>query len=149
MPAGALSLVWRQAASLRNTLGCPTELERTTWSVEEHFQYGYMYWREDISWIYVLYDDHTWQDFRDTFREGQTESVGYVPPSGLLEPVRGFGKVWREQLGGPQARIGWATDKERGVYSQVLAFERGEMLHVEGRVYVLYRDSGTWEQFAP
>ena len=69
--------------------------------------------------------------------------------SGLLEPVRGFGKVWREQLGGPQARIGWATDKERGVYSQVLAFERGEMLHVEGRVYVLYRDSGTWEQFAP
>lgn len=65
VPAGALSLVWRQAASLRNTLGCPTELERTTWSVEEHFQYGYMYWREDISWIYVLYDDHTWQDFRD------------------------------------------------------------------------------------
>lgn len=88
-------------------------------------------------------------NFATRFGKGRSRVRDILRLQDFSSRGRGFGKVWREQLGGPQARIGWATDKERGFYSQVLAFERGEMLHAEGRVYVLYRDSVTWRQFAP
>ena len=37
------------------------------------------------------------------------------PPKGLVEPVRGFGKVWREGTGARvRERLGWATATEKG-----------------------------------
>jgi hypothetical protein len=66
-----------------------------------------------------------------------------VAPSGFQQPGRGFGKVWREELGGPQAALGWALEKEQGVQGQVQDWDFGTVLRFRGEVIVL-QDRGTW-----
>jgi hypothetical protein len=127
-------------------VGCATNNRHETWSSVERFQHGWMYWRQDADRIYVMYNDGRWQDFADIWNEGEPEGAGLIPPAGLFEPKRGFGKVWRVKLGGSQAAIGWAVEEERGMHSQVQDFERGVMLALEGAVYVFYRDDGSWSQ---
>jgi hypothetical protein len=65
--------------------------------------------------------------------------------SGLVKPVRGFGKVWRDQPGGC-AKLGAATGNERGAFAvPVQRLERGLMMGgAQGEVYVLFADN-TWE----
>ena len=135
--------IWQQ---VRHRLGCPIGPFHTTWSAVERFERGWMYWREDEVRIYVMYDDGHWQDYPDTWHEGEPETAGLIPPAGLLEPKRGFGKVWRDHLGGPAAAIGWALEEERGVNSKVQDFAAGTMLAFEGRTYVLFRDLWSWSQ---
>jgi hypothetical protein len=108
------------------------------WSAWQPFERGYMWWRQDIDWAYVIH----WQDgadpqkgdwttggeswkWDDSFPDGR----GLVPPAGRFEPVRGFGFVWFNFLGGPSAQIGWGTDREKGFCANVQAFERGTILH--------------------
>ena len=76
----------------------------------EPFEHGQMIWRKDLSVIYALQSGPgpgrrpggRWAEYPDTWREGLPESdPALQPPAGLRQPVRGFGKVWREQLGGP------------------------------------------------
>jgi len=131
----------------RDRLGCPMEAEREVFLAEEAFERGRMFWREDSREIYVLHDDGTWQAFADTWREGLPEDdPSLVPPPGLFQPRRGFGKVWREELGGPASRIGWAREEERGFTGVVQGFEGGTILWSDlGTAYVLYAD-GSWEQ---
>lgn len=48
----------------------------------------------------------------DLWREGDPESdPALTPPEGLYQPVRGFGKIWREGFE-LQERLGWATSPE-------------------------------------
>ena len=104
-----------------------------------------MLWRQDTTYIYVLYNTGTWQGYDDTWTSSEPEWDGfYVPPAGLYQPKRGFGKVWREWLGGPEARIGWATAEERGGITLLQPLADGLLLKgVDDVTYVLYAD-GTW-----
>lgn len=158
-----------ERAARSANLGCPTEIASPIEAVEQFFELGVMLWRGDSRTIYVLSsqgvgayaawdrsgdverakagagDDSAWRSFADTYYEGQAEVAGFGPPDERLqEPVRGFGKLWREQLSGPTARLGWATTYERRVWAAVQQFERGLVFRTEtGRVYVL-RQNGTW-----
>ena len=59
--------------------------------------------------VFVLHDDGSLQWFGDQWQEGQPESdPALVAPAGAQQPVRGFGLIWRKDLGGPAAKIGWA-----------------------------------------
>ena len=121
------------------------EAESSRWSAEETFEHGYMFWRSDLLLVYVLYDNHTWQSYADTWLEGQMEwDAAIVAPSGLYQPKRGFGKVWREQPG-VRGKIGWATTTERGLGASYQAYQGGLMIwsDVQGS-FVLFND-GTWE----
>jgi formylglycine-generating enzyme required for sulfatase activity len=89
--------------------------------------------------IYVLYSDGHWQEFGDTWEEDESASTGASVPPDLLEPIRGFGKVWRENLGGPEATIGWATDEETGENAEIQDFERGVILRIGMTIYLLDR----------
>ena len=40
-----------------------------------------------------------------------------MPPAGLLQPIRGFGKIWRE-TSGVRDKLGWATVPEQGFDTQ-------------------------------
>jgi hypothetical protein len=52
--------------------------------------------------------------------------------------------VWREQLGGPQAAIGWALEPERGYDMFAQPFTSGlAFTGPDGPAYILYAD-GTW-----
>ncbi len=134
-------------ADRRDRLGCPMEAEREIALAEEAFEQGRMFWRGDSREIYVLYEDHTWRDFADTWHDGQPQDdPSLTAPPGLFQPKRGFGKVWREKLGGPASRIGWAVEEERGFTRVVQAFDEGIILWSDlGTDYILYAD-GNWEQ---
>src|SRR5205814_10439553 len=102
--------------------------------------------------IYVFCDDGTFQQFDDTWREGQPASGGETPPRGLLEPVRGFGKVWREGTGARvRERLGWATSPEKGGNGAYQRFQRGEMYWSStiDKIWVLYGTVNDTQYSAP
>lgn len=105
-----------------------------------------MLWRDDEQAVYVLDADGAWVQYADTWDDSQpADDPALVPPDGLWQPVRGFGKVWREQLGGPQSTIGWALAGEMPFEMQVQSFAGGQMLAGPGEsVFVLYTD-GSWD----
>ena len=101
--------------------------------------------------IFVLFSDGRYRRFDDTFAAGiDPESGGEIPPAGLLEPVRGFGKVWRSN---PDVRggLGWALAAEAGGSAAMQRFERGWMIDLSQRsdVLIFTEDpggaSGTWQ----
>jgi Tol biopolymer transport system component/uncharacterized protein YraI len=147
-PRGEFEAMWREELT-RTRLGCPLEQAHITGSAHARFQHGFMHWREGRQLIYVLYDAGHWQEFGDLWEDGNPQSAGLSPPPGLLEPIRGFGLVWREHLGGPEADIGWATEHEKGGETTVEDFEHGVILKIETRIYLLYRDTMTWQLYAP
>jgi hypothetical protein len=114
------------------------------------FELGMMFWHGEADAIYVLQQDGTWAEYEDTWEEGQPDrDPTLVPPDGRYQPVRGFGKVWRDFLGGVDAWVGWATAEERGFDSIVQPFAQGTLLRgVNDVVYVLY-DNGTWATIVP
>jgi len=132
---------------VRARLGCPVEVENSHWSAEETFVGGYMFWRSDLLLVYAMYGDGTWQSFADTWQNGDLEwDPMIVPPSGLYQPKRGFGKVWREQPG-VRDKLGWATSMERGLGADYQGYQGGLMLwsDLQG-IFVLYND-GTWSHY--
>lgn len=112
------------------------------------FENGTMIWvsesDEEPAYIYVINSDNTWQRYEDLFEEGDTESANLTPPAGLLEPIRGFGLVWRDQLDGSDAAIGWALNEEVGHEAAVQEFGNDTAIAIDDRVYWLLSD-GTWE----
>ena len=77
--------------------------------------------------------------------EGEPESdPAFAPPAGKQQPVRGFGKVWRQH---PELReaIGWALAKEEPATALRQPFEKGEMLGVGAYVFALSgKNEGVW-----
>lgn len=131
-------------------LGCPAGGAAGGYAATQPFQQGRMFWREDQRVIYVLTADGNWFWAADTWDESQPPyDASLTPPEGLIQPVRGFGKVWREQLGGPAAAIGWATQEEAGYEASWQYMALGLLLtDDEGRIYAL-RGDGTWRQLTP
>jgi hypothetical protein len=120
----------------------------TTQGAFQQFEHGMMIWRGDTKEIYVLYGDGSrdWPVYHDTWDESQpVDDPARVPPPGLFQPVRGFGKLWRTS---PDlaAKLGWALAPEQGYEMLVQEFQGGTMLlGPQGDVYVLLR-SWAWER---
>ncbi len=99
----------------------PTPVEGQIYVAEQRFEDGWMFWVQPVGQIWVLTIDEdneenerVWSVYDDTFIEGQAEiDPEIIPPEGLYQPERGFGKLWREN---PEVRdaIGWALDIELG-----------------------------------
>lgn len=129
---------------------CPTRAAEVGDGAFQPFARGVMIWvdanDEEGALIYVLNDeDGTWQRYEDLWQEGDPERANLTPPSGFVEPERGFGRVWRDELGGPNAPIGWALINEAGQQTVVQQFDGDTAIELGGRrVYWLYED-GRWE----
>lgn len=111
----------------------------------EPFEKGQMLWRGDLRQIYVLYQGGTWAVYDDRWREGDLEwETSIVPPTGLHQPVRGFGLVWREEPGVRDA-LGWATAAEASFDVSFQTFERAFLIADEAvaHMWALLSD-GTW-----
>lgn len=153
MPQGAFAAAYQGDSTIQAALGCALAGGTgAVGSAYQPFQNGMMIWLASLGTqpqpvIYVLYNNGTYQRFNDTFVEGvDPASSGAAPPGGLLEPVRGFGKVWRSNPG-VRDGLGWATAGESADSAQVQMFERGEMLSssAAGQVYILVTGApGTW-----
>lgn len=157
------------------SLGCPTGPAAIIWSAWQPFQHGDMFWRQDSDWAYALHwrngNDPTrgdWSTGSNAWRwDGSFEDGhGLTPPPGLYEPIRGFGYVWYNFSGGPDSRLGWATDQEKGVCARIQAFDKGTIVRStkvpecagnfnRGQepsfnhfLFALYTD-GSWRMFTP
>ncbi len=147
--------VWQQAGA---RLGCPQGPARQLPLAEQPFERGRMIWDSEEQEVTVLFASGRWQVFADTWREGIDPPYDPNLPPPPQQPVRGFGKVWREQLGGPETGvtgedIGWATAPERAVAGWKQAFGGGLLFWTDavtegastpGTAYLLYGD-GTWQ----
>lgn len=152
-PQGVFGTIYQSDPNFPAALGCPlAAAAANVGSAYQPFQNGVMFWVSSLgvqpqSAIYALFNNGTYQRYNDTWVEGvDPNSSGAIPPEGLLEPVRGFGKVWREN-GSVRDTIGWAITGESGGSAQVLLFERGEMISVSqaGQTYILITGApGTW-----
>ncbi len=138
--------IWNAA---RERLGCPLNAAHTEYGAAQRFQKGYMLWRENQDQVYVLYTGGAAAVEYDQFREGiDPEKMGYTPPPGLQEPIRGFGKIWRDHLGGPSASIGWALEHEYVAPNlTVQDFEKGIIFWEDQVGNRLFLFSGRWEQW--
>ncbi len=101
---------------------CPAYEASATWAAEESFERGRMIWLQEVrteSAVYpkvilVFYNDGRFEKHPDTWTEGEPESdPSIVPPAGLYQPIRGFGKLWRTNAA-VRDRLGWATAPEQG-----------------------------------
>jgi hypothetical protein len=142
------------ATAYRSSIGCPT------WSFPsrpegvravEPFERGTMVWVKGgyrlPNRIYVIYFDNArgslvWESYEDTWYEGEPSSGGEKPPSGLYEPIRGFGKLWRTN---PHVRntLGWAAAPESADGGSVQTFDSGSLMlyrATSDRVFILYAD---------
>jgi hypothetical protein len=139
--------VWTTYPNVRATLNCPTEVEKSVWAGEEAFQGGTMFWRQDTNYIYVLYNNGTWQGFADTWNASEPEwDTSIVPPAGYYQPKRGFGKVWRNNA---QVRNGlaWGTTEERGYNASLQQYQGGLMFWSDTRgIFAIY-NNGRWERY--
>jgi hypothetical protein len=112
-------------------------------------------WVEGQARIFVLYDDDRpspkWQTFTDEWDESEPGGDQViVPPDGFYQPVRGFGKVWREH---PQARdrLGWAVDQEAGFDTIMQGTTRFKynaiyLQALDGDVWHLGPEMSSWEK---
>jgi len=139
-------------AAYRSSVGCPTfsfPFRPEGVRAVEPFERGSMVWVKggyrQPDWIYVIFYDQkrsslVWASYQDTWREGDPASGGKPPPPGLYEPIRGFGKVWRDN---PQVSntLGWATAPESADNGIVQSFSSGALMlyrSTADRVFILY-----------
>lgn len=94
-------------------------------AVYEPFERGFMIYLSDRKqiWVFIrptLANTTTnlpvnfgqWLAYADTFKDGEPETdPTFAAPTRLLQPKRGFGKVWRENAL-VRAGIGWALEWE-------------------------------------
>jgi hypothetical protein len=151
VPVRGFGRVWADHSNVQAGLGCPLNYppfnsEMIVPTAYQPFEHGAMLWVSRTTYtqerlIYAFFNDGTFQQFDDTWREGQPVSGGLTPPTGLYEPVRGFGKVWREGTGARvRERLGWATGAEKGANGAYQRFEYGEMYWsgTIDKIWVLY-----------
>jgi hypothetical protein len=125
---------------------------------EQSFERGRMIWVETLDQIYVVFEDGGdpgWAAYPDDFNEGDPERDDtLIPPSGLSQPVRGFGLIWRENPR-VQERLGWATTSEiafEGMYQSDAAEPDVATLYLrmrDGGIIALNSQTSAWEVLPP
>jgi hypothetical protein len=118
-PAATLASTATATLSVTSTPDVfPTAVVGQIYVAEQTFQNGRMYWLQPIDQIWVATTDkdgkQVWLAFENTFVDGQPEiNPTLTPPAQFLQPIRGFGKLWRENAE-VQALVGWAEKTEIG-----------------------------------
>lgn len=99
----------------------PTSTYNQIQVAEQVFEGGRMFWLQPTRQLWIMVESGTlagrWFVFDDNFQEGEAETDPSIsPPDGFMQPIRGFGKLWREN---PQVReaLGWAIASEIGYVS--------------------------------
>ena len=123
--AGAFSAAYTTNQSLQN-FGCPRDAGVSTALVTQRFERGRMFWR-DTRQIVVMSDAQTFWRVPDTWDETQpADDPSLSPPEGAIQPVRGFGLVWRSS-DTYQNALGWARGPEFPIASFWQEFDGGSL----------------------
>lgn len=140
-PVRGFGLLLQSRPDIADKLGRALEPERGVAMVTQPFEGGHLLWREDQKEIIALLKNGRWESYPDTFDGQELEN------SSPDEPVRGFGKLWRENQE-LRSALGAATAPEQPVAGAIQPFEGGTMLWTaDQNIYVLYTD-GLWGRYA-
>lgn len=113
-----------------------------------------MVWVQAMDAIVVLFADGRsphWRIFTDNWQEGDPVNDPLLtPPAGLYQPVRGFGLVWREEIG-VRERLGWALSPEMAFDTAVQRdsppkYPTTYLAAPDGGVWVLLPEGSGWEK---
>lgn len=137
---------------------CPAAPSQVSSQVEQTFERGRMIWVETEARIYVIFEDGLapgWAQYPDNFAEGDPDrDETLIPPPGMLQPIRGFGLVWRANPR-VQERLGWATTQEvpfEGMYQADSAEPSVATVYLrarDGGILALDAQTGEWEVLPP
>lgn len=127
---------------------CPAGAAEAGAMAVQRFERGWMVWSERRGTVDVLFDEGgRWSAYSDAWAAPTPESdPSLIPPAGRRQPVRGFGRVWRDEPG-VRDGLGWATAPEVGIAEgryqcdtnpQPVCYVPG----LDGAVFALQR--GTW-----
>lgn len=99
----------------------PTPVASQIQVAEQLFERGRMFWLQPTQevWVLVITSEGrgTWSVYRDEWVDGEPETdPNLTAPEGLIQPERGFGKLWRETPG-LRDQLGWAVTPEFGYVS--------------------------------
>ncbi len=128
--------IWQNFAQAQALMRCPVGGPSEVGGVWQFYEHGAMFWRQSDRSIFVMSElgirqgqpTDRWWRIDDTWQEGEAESdPGLQPPAGLRQPVRGFGKVWRNNAFVREG-VGWATSDEIGTTSVWQQFDGGWMM---------------------
>ncbi len=132
---------------------CPAAEASIGTAVAQAFERGQMIWIGAQKKIYVLFADNAkpgWSVYTDDYIDGSpVRDDSISPPTGLDQPIRGFGLVWRMKPN-VRERLGWARGAEtafEGAYQADSAATPDTMYYLRGRdgaVYALSAKSGKW-----
>lgn len=143
----------------------PTAIIGQILVAEQDFQNGKMFWLQPIDqiWIATTNSDgeQVWINQDDSFEDGMTENDPELTPpaTGLMQPIRGFGMLWRDDAD-LQSMLGWATGDEfgyttnyeyhwGGTVDENNVYEAGpgyHLIHTLNRnVYRFDEETRTWE----
>ena len=136
---------------------CPATAAHYSAGAEQQFERGTMIWISAENRIYVLFGDgqqNAWMTYTDDWNQGAPENdPDLAPPSGMYQPVRGFGLVWREQPG-VKDRLGWAVTEESAhdTAIQRTSFSKYNETYIralDGTLWRLLAERSDWEKIAP
>lgn len=131
-------------------LGCPRAEAIITAAAHQPFEQGWLVWRQDFNLIYGLGPGQPWFSVGDTWRDGDSPyDPAIIPPADLYQPVRGFGKVWRERPG-VRETFGWAMGEESGFMTVIQEFTAGQVWYSpDGQTGLILFNDGTYQVSEP
>ena len=150
--------LWSSNTVVQNRLFCPMTLPKTIPMAMQHFEHGHMIYADLTGAmeglyapkrIYVMFDDGTGTYFPDLYQGEPQQPPNPPPPTGLIAPTLGFGKVWRDH-DDVRKKLGWALAGEKGIAKENYQFfTRGLMVRDGGKLYVVsvFDANGIWSSF--
>ncbi|MBA3533793.1 MAG: hypothetical protein H0T73_17895, partial [Ardenticatenales bacterium] len=154
-PSPRFAALWE---SNEDFLGCPMAPVATIPTLaEETFEGGYLFWRSDTDQVFAIFDrsksrgtaltEGRWQTSSAWRWDGSNpEGIGLIPPDGRVEPIRGFGFVWRTFLDAQDGLLGWALEPEHSSTNvgQMQQFENGFIFLGSGSAIYILANNGTF-----
>lgn len=127
---------------VQDRLGCALSGGLSVQMVGQPFERGQLIWR-DTHQIYALASSGQFWQVGDSWTEDMpADDPAFAAPEGRVQPVRGFGLVWRSN---PSIRdaLGWGTGGETPYSATWQDFERGAMLTgADGQLYAIFPAEG-------
>ncbi|MBL8116098.1 MAG: hypothetical protein JNJ78_01100 [Anaerolineae bacterium] len=152
VPAQNCTIAWFFSSPIPAT--CPLSPPSDSAGAFQQYQSGVMIWVARQDAIYVLYDsvgNPRWQVMNDAFVDGMADTdpaFNNAPPF-TWQPRRGFGLLWRNQVG-VRDRIGWAMTEAEIPYTPQLQLGSDGTIFVSdprGGVYGLAAGGGDWQRY--
>lgn len=139
-PVRGFGTLYRSRPGVAAALGCALEPEYAVQIAIQPFEGGVLLRRADRKEIIALLKGGRWRGYPDTSDESEPSEAKPV------EPIRGFGKVWREHPD-LQASLGAPLAPEQAMGGAAQRFQKGLLLWTADRfIYVLYADD-SWERY--